>query len=105
MLALLVVAGMLSGTITTADGRPVPAGDVRVELTAPDGSLWTWGDPGAADHVRGDALDFCLVVTQRRHYLDTRLEVRGENARQWLCLAQCFAGPPAMGPPAGTFLP
>lgn len=30
MLVLLVVAGMLSGTITTADGRPVPAAAVSV---------------------------------------------------------------------------
>lgn len=34
MLAPLVIAGMLSGTITTADGRPVPAAAVSVHGTA-----------------------------------------------------------------------
>lgn len=83
-------------------GLPVPAGDVRVELTAPSGETWAWGPAGAADAVRGSALDFCLVVTQRRHADDTGLEVIGEAARDWLGKAQAFAGPPTDGPRPGT---
>lgn len=74
-----------------------------VELTGPGEDRWTWGQPSDAGSVRGRALDFCLVVTQRRHHLDTGLELSGDVARQWMELAQCFAGPPATGPAAGTF--
>jgi len=78
-------------------GLPVPAGPVRVELTAPDGSLWHWGPAAAADQVTGPAEDFCLVVTQRRHRAATRLQVTGPVATQWMSLAQAFAGPPGPG--------
>ena len=46
---------------------PAPTEEVRVELTAPSGELWTYGDPGAAQRVAGPAWDFALLVTQRRH--------------------------------------
>lgn len=84
----------------TNRGLEPPAADVRLELTAPDGELWIWGDTaaGAHDAVRGPALDFCLVVTQRRHVADTRLDLTGAGARQWMSLAQAFAGPPTDGP-------
>ena len=49
--------------------------------------------------VEGTALDFCLVVTQRRHHRDTALSVQGPLAVQWLDIAQAFAGPPAGGAP------
>ncbi len=77
-------------------GQPAPEADVSVELTAPAGDIWTWGDADAAgdNAVRGPALDFCLVVTQRRHVADTGLEVTGEHAADWLSKAQAFAGPP-----------
>ena len=77
-------------------GQPAPEADVSVELTAPAGDIWTWGDADAAgdNAVRGPALDFCLVVTQRRHVADTGLEVTGEHATDWLSKAQAFAGPP-----------
>jgi uncharacterized protein (TIGR03084 family) len=83
--------------------RELPHGDVRVELVAPDGSLWAWGDEAAADVVRGDALDFCLMVTQRRHIVDTALEVVGPLARDWVGIAQAFAGPPGPGRQPGQF--
>jgi uncharacterized protein (TIGR03084 family) len=78
-------------------GRGVPAGPVRVELNAPDGELWTWGPEEAADRVAGLALDFCLLVTQRRHRADTALEATGAVAQEWLGIAQAFAGPPGGG--------
>ena len=81
-------------------GEPAPEGDVRVLLTAPSGDTWSWGDPGAAgdNAVTGPALDFCLVVTQRRHVADTALDVTGEHATDWLSKAQAYAGPPTDGP-------
>jgi len=83
--------------------RQLPDGDVRVELVAPDGSAWTWGDEHAADSVRGPALDFCLMVTQRRHVADTQLQVSGPLAHDWIEIAQAFAGPPGPGRQPGQF--
>ena len=81
---------------------PVPEAPVRVELTAPSGGTWAWGEEGATDVVRGPALDFCLVVTQRRHVDDTELAASGPVATEWLRLAQAFAGPAGPGrPPRG----
>jgi uncharacterized protein (TIGR03084 family) len=80
-------------------GLEPPAVDVRVELAAPDGTTWAWGDEGSAERVLGPALDFCLVVTQRRHVGDTGLEVRGAVATEWLGLAQAFAGGPTVTTP------
>ena len=78
-----------------------PAGEVRVELDAPSGEVWTWGPDDAAESVRGPAEDFCLVVTQRRHVDDTGLAVTGGAARDWLEKAQAFAGGATSGPPRG----
>ena len=80
-----------------ARGLAVPDAAVHVELVSPDGERWTWGDPSAADRVEGDAVEFCLVVTQRRHVDDTSLRVTGPVATQWMQIAQAFAGPPGPG--------
>jgi uncharacterized protein (TIGR03084 family) len=80
-----------------ARGRAMPDTPVRVELTAPDGAVWTWGPADAADRVAGTALDFCLLVTQRRHRDDLTLTIAGEAAQDWMAIAQAFAGPPGPG--------
>jgi uncharacterized protein (TIGR03084 family) len=80
-------------------GRTQPRVPVRVELTAPDGTLWTWGPAEAEDRVSGPALDFCLLVTQRRHRDDLALAVEGPAATEWMAIAQAFAGPPGPGRP------
>lgn len=87
----------------TVHGRPVPDAPVRVELTLPGGARWTAGPEGAADSVRGPALDFCLLVTQRRHRDDLSLTAAGPVAREWLDIAQAFAGPPGPGRRPGQF--
>ncbi|MDQ1747024.1 MAG: hypothetical protein QOD07_1287 [Frankiaceae bacterium] len=81
-------------------GLAVPDGDVRVELTGPSGDAWTWGDAAAPDRVTGTALDFALVVTQRRLAGDTALAVEGESAREWMSVAQAFAGGPTTTDPS-----
>ncbi len=58
-------------------GLEPPAEPVRVELTGPDGELWAWGPADAENRVSGQALDFCLVVTQRRHRSDVAIQARG----------------------------
>jgi uncharacterized protein (TIGR03084 family) len=80
-------------------GETPPEGSVRLELSAPSGEVWTWGPEDADDVVRGPALDFCLVVTQRRHVDDTTLTC-GELAHHWLLRAQAFAGGATDGPTA-----
>jgi uncharacterized protein (TIGR03084 family) len=84
------------------NGKAVPEVPVHVALNAPDGSVWEWDGP-AADSVRGDALDFCLVVTQRRHLADTSLQIEGAAATEWMTIAQAFAGEPGNGRTPGQF--
>jgi uncharacterized protein (TIGR03084 family) len=79
-------------------GLRAPAADVRVELTAPDGALWTFGPADALARVTGPALDFCLLVTRRRHPDDLALTASGPGAADWLRIAQAFAGPPGADP-------
>jgi uncharacterized protein (TIGR03084 family) len=84
-------------------GLEVPEAPVRVVLEGTGGDPWTFGPPGAANQVRGSALDFCLVVTQRRHRDDTDLVCEGAVSTQWLGIAQAFAGPPGPGRRPGQF--
>ncbi|MFD6454929.1 TIGR03084 family metal-binding protein [Nocardia sp. NPDC060220] len=85
------------------NGESGPTDEFRVELTAPDGTLWTWGPEDAPQRVTGPAIDFCLVATQRRHREDAALTTEGPDADHWLGIAQAFAGPPGPGRHAGQF--
>jgi uncharacterized protein (TIGR03084 family) len=87
----------------TIRGMEVPDAPVRVEITSPSGEVWTWGPEGAGDIVRGPAEDFCLVVVQRRHPSDTRLEINGTTAQKWLSIAQTYAGEVGAGRKPGMF--
>ncbi|MFJ9520740.1 TIGR03084 family metal-binding protein [Kitasatospora sp. NPDC101801] len=78
-------------------GAPVPEAPIRVELTSPSGELWAWGPADAVDSVRGPALDFCLLVTQRRRPDELDLTVTGPVVAAWLPIAQAFAGFPGKG--------
>jgi uncharacterized protein (TIGR03084 family) len=85
-------------------GRELPSEAVAVILSGPDGDTWAWGDVAAGrDRVRGTALDFALVTTQRRHLDDTDLVVEGPLASEWMAIAQTFAGPPGPGRRPGQF--
>ncbi|MBS44618.1 MAG: TIGR03084 family protein [Nocardioides sp.] len=87
-------------------GLEVPEPAPYVELTAPSGATWTWGDETSPERVTGPAVDFALLVTQRVHRADTALEAVGAGAEQWLDVAQAFAGPAGSGrePRAGSDL-
>ena len=81
--------------------RPLRMLAGQLELSTVDGDLWTFGPEEAANRVTGPALDFCLLVTQRRHRSATGLVAEGPIADAWLDLAQAFAGAPGPGrPPA-----
>ncbi|MEE9278326.1 MAG: maleylpyruvate isomerase family mycothiol-dependent enzyme, partial [Dehalococcoidia bacterium] len=84
-------------------GLEPPHVPVYVELTAPSGAIWTFGEKGAPDRITGSASDFCRVVTQRRHLADTALVIVGEAAQEWMHVAQAFAGPPGPGRQPGEF--
>ena len=98
--------GVVTRPFTFANrGRAVPDVPTRVELRSPDGVTWAWGPADASDRVVGPALDFCLVITQRRNVADTSLHVVGEHAREWMAIAQAFAGPATDPPPPASSRP
>lgn len=77
--------------------RPAPSEPVRVELTGPSGEEWFWGPEEASNVVRGSALDFCLVITQRRPSHGMELFTVGAVATEWMSFGQAAAGPPGSG--------
>jgi len=85
----------------TNRGRKMPETKPYVRLTAPSGAVWEWNPPSESDCITGSAVEFCQVVTQGRNIRDTKLEVVGEAAAQWMGVAQCFAGAPVDPPRPG----
>lgn len=81
----------------TVNGLAPPAEPFHVALRGPDGALWAWGPPDAAQKVTGSAADFCALVTQRRPRAALDLHAEGADAETWLGIAQAFAGPPGPG--------
>ena len=70
-----------------ANGLEVPEAKIGVVLSTPTSSVqkdekWEWGVTDATETVTGSALDFCLLVTQRRHVADTDLVASGELGRE-----------------------
>lgn len=80
-----------------ARGHTPPADTFRVDVVGPDGEIWSFGPEDATESIGGPALDFCLLVTQRRHRDDLALIAQGAEADRWLDIAQAFAGPPGVG--------
>ncbi len=86
---------------------PGPAPFVR--LTAPSGEVWEYNrienpvgrKASQEERIEGTAVDFCLTVTQVRNVEDTNLQVVGDVAKQWMEIAQCFAGGPVDPPKPG----
>jgi len=77
----------------------IPGAPPYVRLVAPSGDIWESSEPSDSECIRGDAVEFCQVVTQTRNIADTKLEVTGPVATRWMSIAQCFAGG-AVDPPA-----
>jgi uncharacterized protein (TIGR03084 family) len=83
-------------------GLEVPGPPPYVRLEAPSGAVWQWNDPSESECIRGDAVEFCYVVTQGRNIADTRLSVTGDVSTRWMAIAQCFAGGPVDPPKPGA---
>src|SRR5205085_3662669 len=62
-------------------GLAPPETPLRVELTAPDSTVWESGPADAPDRVTGTAVDFALVVTQRRRAAESDLVIADDDAR------------------------
>lgn len=77
-------------------GETPPATPPRVDLVGPGGDVWTWHEEGDG-LVAGPALDFCLLVTQRRPRRELGITADGDVADHWLDIAQAFAGPATDG--------
>lgn len=84
-------------------GLDVPGDPFRFEITAPSGKVWEFGPQGAADRVSGPAVDFCLLVTRRRHPADLAVTATGPHAPRWLEVAQAYRGPGGPGRVPGQF--
>jgi uncharacterized protein (TIGR03084 family) len=78
----------------------VPGPMPKLHLKAPSGAVWSYGEGEGS--VTGLAAEFCQVITQTRNVQDTALVIEGAIARQWMAMAQCFAGPPVEPPAPGT---
>jgi uncharacterized protein (TIGR03084 family) len=74
-----------------------PDVEFRFEIIAPSGRLWTFGPEDAEQRIKGPAVDFCLLVTRRRHYLDLDVTATGPDAEHWLEIAQAYRGPAGEG--------
>ncbi len=81
----------------TVNDLTPPVEPFLVELRAPDGGMWSWGPPDAAQRVTGSAEHFCFLVTQRRPLNALDVTAHGADAQRWLQIAQAFAGPPGRG--------
>jgi enediyne biosynthesis protein E11 len=80
-----------------ARGLQPPAVTFRFELTAPSGESWEFGPADSAQRITGPAVDFCLLVTRRRHRADLSLVATGQEADRWLDIAQAYRGSPGEG--------
>jgi uncharacterized protein (TIGR03084 family) len=86
-----------------ARGLEVPEAALRFEITAPSGALWEFGAADSTERVSGSAVDFCLLVTRRRHHEDLDVRALGAVAQGWLEIAQAYRGPAGEGRRPGQF--
>jgi uncharacterized protein (TIGR03084 family) len=86
-----------------ARGLTPPGVPFRFELTAPSGAQWAFGPADAENRISGPGVDFCLLVTRRRHRDDLALRAAGEEANRWMDIAQAYRGSPGEGRKPGQF--
>jgi uncharacterized protein (TIGR03084 family) len=79
-------------------GLTPPPVEIRLDLVAPSGARWTFGDPDAPQSISGSAYHLILCATRRRHRDDLDLVADGPDADEWLSIMQTFSGPPGTEP-------
>ena len=77
-----------------------PEKPMYLELVLPSGEIWAKGDPESPDYIKGTAKDWALVSIRRRNWMDTGLEVVGDEARTYAGIVQTYAGPADPAPEA-----
>jgi uncharacterized protein (TIGR03084 family) len=82
------------------NGFELPETPVYLELVLPSGTVWSKGEPDAANCIKGTAKDWALVSVRRRNWMDTGLEVVGEEARRYASIVQTYAGAADAAPKA-----
>lgn len=73
------------------NGAQVPETPIYLELVLPSGKIWSKGQEDAANYIKGTAADWALVAIRRRNWMDTELEVVGEEARRYASFVQTYA--------------
>jgi len=84
-------------------GLTPPEAEFRYEITGPSGKVWEFGPADAENRITGPAVDFCLLVTRRRHHSDLAIVATGAEAEKWLDLAMAYRGSPGPGRQPGQF--
>lgn len=74
------------------NGETLTDTPIYLELTLPSGKLWTKGEENSENYIKGTAKDWALVAIRRRNWMDTELEVVGEEARRYASIVQTYAG-------------
>lgn len=74
------------------NGLEMPDTPLYVECVLPSGKIWSKGPADAANYIKGSAAEWALVSIRRRNWMDTDLEVVGDDARQFASIVQTFAG-------------
>lgn len=69
----------------------LPDVPVFCDLTAPDGSHWTFGDPSAATRITGLAAEFCRLGARRLTPAQTALTADGPQAAEALRVVRNYA--------------
>ncbi len=77
-----------------------PETPMYLELILPSGDLWAMGTPNDENYIKGMARDWALVAIRRRNWMDTDLEVMGDEARTYAGIVQTYAGPADPAPKA-----
>lgn len=77
-----------------------PSIPLYLELVLPSGETWTKGQPNDRNYIKGMARDWALVAVRRRNWMDTDLEVVGDEARVYATIVQAYAGPAEAAPKA-----
>lgn len=86
-----------------ARGLQTPDVQFRFEITGPSGALWEYGPADSTERITGPAVDFCQLVTRRRHPADLDVKASGPEATRWLGIAQAYRGSAGEGRAPGQF--
>ena len=85
----------------TINKKSLPAETPYLKLTSPSGDIWEFNNQENENRIEGLAEEFCQVVTQVRNIDDVKLSVKGDIAKEWMSIAQCFAGAAEQPPKPG----